>query len=152
VPTCVSHLVLFLFPCVVAMAIFVVQSVNERPPIYFTGFMSGARVAGSPAGACVQCAGHRSTDSDRTSNSVNTRFSSFFLFLFCYKWRRVGVKRQPLDGSIVSHALPYPLPHDKQVCQIRHFPFCFIFFPFTVDTYIRRSWCFSFIRASSCDT
>lgn len=61
------------------MAILVLRSVDERISIYFaTGFMSGARTAGSPAGmAPVRCVGHRSTDSIR----LQTAFV-FFSFSF----------------------------------------------------------------------
>jgi hypothetical protein len=65
------------FPCVVAMTISVPPSIIERT--IFTGFMSGARAAGSLAGsACVQCAGHRLTDSDQTSITLSATFPFFF--------------------------------------------------------------------------
>lgn len=64
--------------CVVAMAILVSPSIIERT--VFTGFMSGARAAGSPAAgsACVQCAGHRLTDSYQLRSPSVPCFLLFF--------------------------------------------------------------------------
>jgi hypothetical protein len=124
------------------MAIFVLQPLTKDPLSISIGFMSGARVAGSSAGpACVRCAGHRSTDFDRTSNSVSAVITSFSFFSVLLQMEKGKGKRQPLDGPTVPLRAPtMTSKYAKLGISLSGF---FFFRLWSIHTR-----CFSFIRAS----